>query len=384
MSVDLKHVIKQQAKQLGFSLVGVTLSDTLPHADVFAEWLELGRHGEMTYLDTPRSRECRAHPDLLFPQCRSVLVLGLRYPAPPSQPVNTGDELRPHGKIAAYAWGEDYHLTLPTRLQSLVDFIEAQVGHTVPNRWYADTGPILERELAQRAGLGWIGKNTCLINPQAGSYFLLAEILLGIELEPDPPFTADRCGTCSRCITACPTGCILPDRTLDARRCIAYLTIELKGSIPVEMRPIMDGWVFGCDVCQLVCPWNHFAGTKVDPAYNITRTISDPDLIGQMRLQASEFNQMFRHSPIRRAKRRGYLRNIAVVIGNLGSLEAVPPLTEALLGDPDPLVRSHAAWALGQIDIDVASQSLERAAREETDLQVITEIQSALESGSRE
>ena len=380
MIVDLTHAIKEQAKQLGFSLVGVTTSEILPHADVFESWLELGRHGEMTYLGTPRSRECRAHPDLLFPGSRSVLVLGVRYPAPPSQLSNTSNEHRPNGKIAAYAWGEDYHHTLPNRLQSLVKSIEKQVGHVVPNRWYADTGPILERELAQRAGLGWIGKNTCLINPHAGSYFLLAEILLGIELEPDPPFVADRCGTCSRCITACPTGCILPDRTLDARRCIAYLTIELKGSIPPEMRSMMDGWVFGCDVCQQVCPWNRFAGTMVDPAYNTNRTISDPDLVEQMRLQSSEFNQMFRHSPIRRAKRRGYLRNIAVALGNLGNLEAVPPLAEALLGDPDPLVRSHAAWALGQIDSAVARQSLQWAAREEADPQVITEIQSALES----
>ncbi len=378
--MDLTHAIKEQAKQLGFSLVGVTTSEILPHADVFESWLELGRHGEMTYLDSPRSRECRAHPDLLFPECRSVLVLGVRYPAPPSQLPNTGNEHRPHGKFAAYAWGEDYHHTLPNRLRSLVEFIEGQVGHVVPNRWYADTGPILERELAQRAGLGWIGKNTCLINPHAGSYFLLAEILLGIDLEPDPPFVADRCGTCSRCIATCPTGCILPDRTLDARRCIAYLTIELKGSIPPEMRPKLDGWVFGCDVCQQVCPWNHFASTKGDPAYNTTWIISNPDLVEQMRLQSSEFNQMFRRSPIRRTKRRGYLRNIAVVLGNLRYLESVPPLTEVLLGDPDPLVRAHAAWALGQIDSAVARQSLQWAAREETDPQVITEIQSALES----
>ena len=378
--MNLKYVIKEQAKQLGFSLVGVTSCDTLAHANVFEYWLKLGRHGEMTYLDTPRSRECRAHPILLVPECRSVLVLGLRYPAPPSPLENTSNELNSNGKVAAYARGEDYHHTLPNRLRNLVEYIEGQVGYDVPNRWYADTGPILERELAQRAGLGWIGKNTCLINPGGGSYFLLAEILLGIELEPDPPFLPDRCGTCSRCISACPTGCILPDRTLDARRCISYLTIELKGSLPVDLRPQMDGWVFGCDVCQQVCPWNHFAGTQVDPAYNTTRTISDPDLVGQMRLQVSEFNLMFRHNPIRRAKRRGYLRNVAVALGNLGSVEAVVPLTQSLLEDPEPLVRTHAAWALGQIDDIAARQALERAAREEADPQVMLEIKTALES----
>jgi epoxyqueuosine reductase len=238
--------------------------------------------------------------------------------------------------------------------------------------------------LAQHAGLGWIGKNTCLINPDEGSYFFLAEILLGIELEPDPPFVNDHCGTCSRCIAACPTGCILPDRTLDARRCIAYLTIELKGPVPIEMRPLMDGWVFGCDVCQQVCPWNHLAGVEVDPAYNIIQKINYPDLLEQMRLPVSGFNQRFRHSPIRRAKRRGYLRNVAIALGNLGGTEAIAPLVQALIEDPEPLVRSHAAWALGQIDNATARQALERAARDEADPRVRIEIQSALKSWSCE
>ncbi len=378
--MNLKQVIKEQAKQLGFSLVGVTSCDTLPHADVFETWLELGRHGEMTYLGTSRSRECRAHPQMLLPGCRSVLVLGMRYPTPPPLKSNPSNDLGLRGKIASYAWGEDYHDILPQKLRKLVEFIETQVGHPVPNHWYTDTGPILERELAQRAGLGWIGKNTCLINPGAGSYFLLAEILLGIELEPDPPFIADRCGTCSRCISACPTGCILPDSTLDARRCIAYLTIELKGSLPVELRPQLDGWVFGCDVCQQVCPWNHFAGAEVDSTYNDPRKFKDSALLEQMRLPVTDFNQMYRRSPIRRTKRRGYLRNIAVALGNLGSVEAVTPLAQALLEDPEPLVRSHAAWALGQIDDIAARQALEMAVRDEADSQVMYEIRSALES----
>ena len=158
-------------------------------------------------------------------------------------------------------------------------------------------GPILERELAQRAGLGWIGKNTCLINPGYGSYFLLAEILLGVELEPDQPFTPDRCGTCRRCIEACPTGCILPDRTLDARRCISYLTIELKGAIPVELRTLVDGWVFGCDVCQWVCPWNHFATEEGDPAFDHSLTRPAPNLLEEMTLSASDFNQIYQTQP---------------------------------------------------------------------------------------
>jgi epoxyqueuosine reductase len=379
MTGDLKQAIKQHAYQKGFSLAGITTSEVLPHADVFETWIELGRHGEMTYLDTPRSRACRPHPDLLLPECRSVLVLGMHYPPPPKMVTKTHHELRHQGKVAAYARGEDYHETLPRRLRMMLDFIEEQVGHLVPNRWYADTGPLLERELAQRAGLGWIGKNTCLISPAGGSYFLLAEILLGMELEPDQPFSADRCGTCSRCITACPTGCILPDRTLDARRCIAYLTIELKGSIPLELRPLMGGWVFGCDVCQQVCPWNRFANAEVDS--EVTPLISPtPHLLEELIMSASDFNHRYRHSPIRRAKRRGYLRSIAVALGNLGLPEAVAPLAYALEEDPEPLVRSHAAWALGQIGGTPARQALERAAQDEADLQVKIEVQSALKN----
>jgi epoxyqueuosine reductase len=379
--VDLKKAIMEQAHQMGFSLVGITNGEALPHGDVFDSWLGQGRQGEMTYLDTPRSRACRAHPDRLLPECRSVLVLGMRYQAPPQLKKNLKNDTTPQGRIAAYAWGEDYHDILTRRLRFLVDFIETQVGHAVLKRWYTDTGPILERELAQRAGLGWIGKNTCLINPHGGSYFFLAEILLGMELEPDQPFVDDRCGTCTRCITACPTGCILPDRTLDARRCISYLTIELNGSIPVELRPLMDGWVFGCDVCQQVCPWNRFATPVIDLGPYISLKNPLPDLEEEIMLPASEFNSRYRYSPIRRARRRGYLRNVAVALGNLGVPEAVVPLSRVLVEDPEPLVRSHVAWALGKIDTTESRQVLERATRNEVDPLVMIEIQSALKNG---
>ena len=376
--MNLTQALKEQAYRLGFSLVGVTTCDPLPHANVFEAWLEQGRHGGMAYLNTPHSRQCRAHPDRVIPGCRAVIVLGVRYPAPPPMNLNGKSDPRPRGKIAAYAWGEDYHNVLPTRLRALVQYIESQVGHPVPNRWHTDTGPLLERELAQRAGLGWIGKNTCLINPDRGSYFFLAEILLGIELEPDPPFMADRCGRCSRCINACPTGCILPDRTLDARRCISYLTIELKGSIPIENRSLMDGWVFGCDVCQQVCPWNRFADSEFDPAFDHPLTRPAPDLPDEMALSAGDFNQKYCRSPLKRAKRRGYLRNVAVALGNLRNPEAVITLTQALMFDQERLVRAHAAWALGQIGSESARQALERAASDENDPMVKSEIQASL------
>jgi epoxyqueuosine reductase len=380
MIVSLTQAIKEQAYRSGFSLVGVSTPEPLPHANVFENWLQEGRHGDMSYLNTSRSRLCRAHPDQILPECRSVLVLGIRYPVPAALAADDLGRQLPRGKIAAYAWGNDYHDTLPERLRNLVVFIESQVGHSVPNRWYTDTGPLLERELAQRAGLGWIGKNTCLINPGKGSYFLLAEILLGIDLEPDQPFAKDRCGSCNRCITACPTGCIMSDRTLDSRRCISYLTIELKGSIPPELRPLIGTWIFGCDICQQVCPWNRFAVPKADKAFDRHLDQPTPNLLDELTLSVEEFNCKYRHSPLMRAKRRGYLRNIAVALGNLNSLDAVPALTQALMADLELLVRAHAAWALGRISSTPAWQALEGAAGTENDMMVKMEIQNSLDN----
>jgi epoxyqueuosine reductase len=268
-------------------------------------------------------------------------------------------------------------------------YIEQQVGQPVPNRWYTDTGPILERDLAQRAGLGWIGKNTCLIHPRLGSYFLLAEVLLGLDLEPDPPFLPDLCGTCTRCLEACPTSCILPDRTLDARRCISYLTIELKGPIPAELRPQMGEWVFGCDVCQEVCPWNQrFAVPEGEverqavEVFTARPGVPHPSLAAELALAPEEFNRKFKGSPVKRAKRRGYLRNAAVALGNALAGQPDPGATaalrEALLGDPEPLVRAHAAWALGRLSGPGARQALKEAQSSETDPDVLAEIRSAL------
>ena len=375
-TTDLKQAIKKEAYHLGFSLAGVTSCDSLPHEQVFAAWLASDRQAEMGYLATRHSRECRAHPDRILPGCQSVVVLGFRYPTPP--PFDAYRSPLLHGKVASYAWGVDYHEFLPERLQGLVEYIESQVRRPVPNRWYTDTGPILERELAQRAGLGWIGKNTCLINPDIGSYFLLAEVLLGVELEPDSPFTADRCGTCTRCLQACPTRCILPDRTLDARRCLSYLTIELKGLIPAESRPLMKDWVFGCDVCQQVCPWNRFAVAGVDRAFAHRLVDPGPDLVAELNITPEAFSQRYRHSPIQRAKRRGYLRNLAVALGNAHDARAIPALARALQADPEPLVRSHAAWALGQMGDVAARLILQKAAGHEPDLQVLDEVENAL------
>jgi epoxyqueuosine reductase len=379
----MTEMVKDEARRLGFQLVGVTTPEPPIHFTIFEDWLADGRHGEMGYLATPRARQRRADPRQILPECRSILVLGVRYPAPEGLP-QTGQEgsgkENKTGRVAAYAWGADYHDVLAARMRALISFIEAQVGQPVPYRAYTDTGPILERDLAQRAGLGWIGKNTCLIHPRMGSYFLLAEILLGIELDPDPPFASDQCGTCTRCLDACPTGCILPDRTLDARRCISYLTIELKGAIPLELRSKVGEWVFGCDICQQVCPWNlRFAEPQGDPELAPRPGVPYPDLLEEISLTPQSFSARFHKSPVKRARRRGYLRNVAVALGNRRDASAVPALALCLRSEPEAQVRAHAAWALGQIGGEAARRALAEAAEQETDEVVLREIKQALE-----
>jgi len=381
----LTQALKAEARRLGFTLVGVTTPDPPAGGQVFLDWLAQGRHGEMAYLEAESSRRRRLDPRLILPECKSILVLGLPY-----LPAGLVDTPLPAGKgrLASYAWGQDYHDLIPSHLQSLVHFLEDQVGATLPNRYYTDTGPLLERELAQRAGLGWIGKNTCLIHPQQGSYFFLAEILLGIDLEIDPPFTSDRCGSCTRCLEACPTGCILPDRTLDARRCISYLTIELKGDIPLKLRSQQGDWLFGCDVCQQVCPWNmRFSSSEAVPQ-DFYPASEDPhlDLAGLFALTPQDFNRRFKGTALRRAKRRGLLRDASVALGNkasgLGNFahpEAVNLLGRALLQDPEPLVRGHAAWALGCIAGDLARSLLLQALAQEQDENTRLEIRQALQ-----
>jgi epoxyqueuosine reductase len=392
--MTLVQALKSEAHRLGFYLAGITTPDPPVHISAYERWIAAGRHGDMGYLATERARMGRADPCAVLPDCRSILIVGARYPAGAGWPVTnfeadnisatagpgSGGNLAgsnlvggnaAQGCISAYACGPDYHDLFPPRLQALVAFLESQVGHPIPNRWYTDTGPLLERDLAQRAGLGWIGKNTCLIAPGQGSYVLLAEILLGIDLEPDSPFLAERCGTCTRCLDACPTGCILPDRTIDARRCISYLTIELKSAIPPDLRALVGKWVFGCDVCQQVCPWNR--KSDASPVGFI------PDLKAELNLTPVEFNRRYQGTPLKRAKRRGYLRNVAVALGNAHDLSAVPALAQTLRHETEPLVRGHAAWALGHIGGEKAQEVLQTSLGEEADEVVRAEIRSALD-----
>ncbi|MGA2503636.1 MAG: tRNA epoxyqueuosine(34) reductase QueG [Anaerolineales bacterium] len=341
--MSLTQTIKIEARRLGFSLAAVTTPDPPPHWPTYEHWLLLGRHGSMEYLTDLR----RADPHRVLSECQSILVLATRYPNP--GPREQSKSPRPEGRVASYAWGRDYHLVIPVRLEMLVTFIEMQIGKKFAHRLYTDTGPILERDLAQRAGMGWIGKNTCLIHPGLGSYFLLAEILLGIELEPDAPFKVDRCGTCTRCVTACPTGCILPDRTIDARLCLSYLTIENKQEIPVDLRHQTENWIFGCDICQQVCPWNRFAISDHDPSFNARPGIPNPDLVAELALTQNEFSNKFSDSPIKRSKWKGYLRNIAVALGNSGDPAALKALQSAVQSN-EPGIREHALWAINNIE----------------------------------
>jgi epoxyqueuosine reductase len=376
--LELTKAVKCEAHRQGFPLVGVTTPEAPQSYTAFESWLADGNHGRMEYLAKKRNLECRADPLKILPECRSILVLGVPYSNPRFAKQPNVDSV--FGRVSSYAWGNDYHEVLSERLRNLVAFIEMKVGEKVPNRWYTDTGPILERNLGQRAGLGWVGKNSMLINPQIGSYFFLAEILLGIDLIVDPPFRNDRCGSCTRCIDACPTDCILEERTLDARSCLSYLTIELKGPLPLGMREKVKGWVFGCDICQQVCPWNQrFAPLEGDKAFSARPRVPYVDLIQEVRISPEEFNRKFRHSPVKRAKRRGYLRNVVIVLGNIAEENAVPVLSSVLLEEIEELVRAHAAWALGRIGGEGARQALLMALGEEADESVRMEIQSALE-----
>lgn len=358
---SIVHRLKNRARELGFAFCGLTTPERPPHVAQYEQWIADGMHGHMHYLAADRARQRRADPRLIFPECKTIIVAALPYPAG-----NTT------GPVAAYALGDDYHDGIPQRLRELIAWLESETGRPIAHKIYTDTGPLLERDLAQRAGLGWIGKNTLLINPRAGSYFLLGEALIDLELPPDAPFAADHCGTCARCIDACPTGAILDGRALDARCCISYLTIELKGPIPEDLRRKTGSWIFGCDICQAVCPWNvRFAditrsddfsrppntATEAQPATNTpvattattTTTVATTELAAELSLTTEQFNAKFKGSPVKRAKRRGYLRNVAVALGNTGGEGARQALEKCLISETDPLVREHAVTALSSL-----------------------------------
>jgi epoxyqueuosine reductase len=337
---SIERRLKAQAFGLGFDLAGIARLGPVETASAFDEWIARGYAGDMHYL--PRWAEKRRDTRLPFPGTASAIVVAMNYGG-----------TSPAGPVARYARGDDYHDVMLEKLGALQEWLATELGRPVHGKAYVDTGPLLERDLARRAGLGWFGKNTNLINPEIGSFFFLGALLVELELEPDDPFQADRCGTCTRCLEACPTQAFAAPRVLDATRCISYLTIELKGEIPEALREPMGGLLYGCDICQDVCPWNvSFAQELREQALAPRAALSAPDARPLARevlsMDDDTFRVAFKGSPMKRTKRRGLARNAAVVLGNVGDARDVPALTAAL-DDPEPLVGQHAAWALSRI-----------------------------------
>ena len=334
--------IKARARALGFDAVGVASVSPLEAQAHYEAWLAAGRHGDMHWLASEKHRARRREPERLVPDLRAVVCVAMCH-----DPAR--DEARDArlGRIARYAAGEDYHRIMKDRLLELERWIQRDLLPGSGSLWYADTGAILERGWAERAGLGWVGKHSGVLSESLGSWFLLGEVLVDRELVPDAP-VRERCGTCTRCLDVCPTRAIVAPYQVDARLCISYLTIETRGPIPRELRPAIGDWIFGCDLCQEVCPWNRFAPASREARLQ-ARDLPGWDLVRFLAITEAEFRELFATSPIRRADRAGFLRNVCVAMGNRAEGRFAAPLLHTLAHDPEPLVRGHAAWALGRL-----------------------------------
>jgi epoxyqueuosine reductase len=347
----LVEAAKARALDLGFDRVAVGPAGAPPHGHHFERWLDAGHAGSMAYL--ARTREERLDPDRLLPGCRSVVAVALSYKPDDDERSDDGDPWR---FVARYARGRDYHDVMRPRLASLASFIGEVAGGDVVSRAAVDTSAVLERDLAARAGLGWVGRNTNLLSEALGSYFFIGIVLTTAGLDVDAP-AADRCGTCRACLDACPTAAFVEPYVLDARRCLSYLTIEHRGDVDETLRPAITDWIFGCDVCQEVCPWNRKAATSREPAFAPTDRLAALESL--LRLDEGAFRARFRGTALMRAKRSGLLRNVALALGNRREREAIPALRSAL-DDADPAVREAAAWALSRLDAVTSDTSRAR------------------------
>ncbi len=366
---SLTDDLKSRAAELGFAPLGICPAVGAAGFKRFEQWLAAGYAGEMEYL--PRRAEAYAHPRHVLDNARSIVMLALNYRSVEPAASQSG-----RGRVSRYAWGRDYHELARQRLDVLCDVIRDRAPHSLV-RAVVDTAPMLEREFAALAGLGWIGKNTLLLNKTAGSWFFLCALLTDAELDYDSPQTTDHCGTCRACLEACPTDAFVDAYVLDARKCISYLTIEHRSAIPRTLRDGIGDWLFGCDVCQEVCPWNHRAPLATEEQFWPSHGTS-LGLTELLALDEAQFRDRFRHTPLWRAKRRGVLRNAAIVLGNQRPNEAIEPLAKAL-EDDEPLVRGAAAWALGQYRQERARSILQNRIDREIDPDVRAEIASALE-----
>jgi len=352
----MKEAIRQRALELGFDDCRFTTAAAPASAEQFQNWLAGNNQGEMAWLE--RNAEKRVNPQKVLPGARSVVALAASYEmsrssqhkeAPTEDSKTSGiTSAATIGIVARYARFDDYHDVLGERLKALAKFIDLVADRKIRSLWYVDTGPVLERDFAQRAGLGFVGKHTNLISRKLGNWIFLSEIITTLELEPDAP-EKNHCGKCSRCISACPTNAITAPFQLDARRCISYLTIELKGSIPVEFRKAIGNRIYGCDDCLAVCPWNRFAREGSLMKTRARKELNSPDLIELLSLGEKDFKSSFAGTPMLRTKRRGLLRNVCVALGNVGSECALPALAKAT-HDAEPLIAEHAQWAIEHIE----------------------------------
>jgi epoxyqueuosine reductase len=364
---NANKIVTAAAHAQGFAMVGFASIRPLDERrDFYRRWLNDGRHGSMGYL--AREPERRFDPGVLDARFRSVVSLAYPYHSPSPPKLDWRAELR--GRIAAYALGPDYHDVVLKKARAVADVV-GEIRDGIVTRAYVDTGPVFEREWAAEARLGWFGKNTTMLNREHGSYYFLAEIFTDLELEPTRGPYREHCGTCTRCLDLCPTGALADGYLMEPRLCISYLTIENRGAIPRELRPKLGNWIFGCDICQEVCPWNEPFAEKVAPELM-------PSMPELMALEDAGFSRRFSKSAVKRAKRRGLLRNVAVALGNSGNRDAVPILARAMEHEPEPLIRSHAAWALGVLGGAIAKPTLERARKRDIDSDVAAEIDLAL------
>jgi len=368
----LTRLLREKALALGFDLFGVVPVSRSETIEIYRAWLNKGYAGTMEYLE--RHSKLKEDPRNLLPETLSLVALGCNYNTGNPSPV-THDPSK--ARISRYAWGDDYHEIIHTKLKALEYYLCNELNTANHTRSFVDSGPVLEREVAQRAGLGWFGKHSNLINVEKGSWLFLAEMLIDVELKANEPFTRVDCGTCTSCIDACPTEAIIADRTVDARLCISYLTIENKGAIPADLRPKMDNHIFGCDICQDVCPWNKDAPGSSEQGFKPRTQNYAADLTELMMLDQAAFSKRFQKSPVKRTKLRGLLRNVAVSLGNWAHADAIPALSIGLR-DIEPVVRSHSAWALGRIDNEKARIELKNAKIIEENPQVLREIETAL------
>ena len=368
----LKDQVKDYARELGFDLVGIASADSFTdHEAITLERIRGGLMDGLPWFTEPRVRR-GCNPEELLPGTRSIIALGMSYYVPEEDGKGSNGL---QGKVARYSWGDDYHKVMKERMKAMVEGLSHRLGRPIRARWYVDDGPMLDRAVAQRAGIGWFGKNTNILTSSHGSWVFLGQVITDIEMEPDPP-SKKTCGDCVRCIDACPTGAIIAPYVIDNARCISYLTIENRGPIPRQLRPLMYDWVFGCDICQDVCPVNRKAARAREQAFN-KRRFATVDLVAILEMTEEEFRERFSNSPIKRAKRVGLQRNACVALGNTGDPAAVPVLARALQ-DGETLVRSHAAWGMGRLGCAEATRALEGALAREADPQVVQEIREAL------